>query len=161
MAVVGAVPLVAFGGWQLLQRTRFGELPLTSSGDNNLSLPLGGLIEEVGSLLPPGGGDEVFRLLSVIGLLALLGAAAWCWHRSAAPLAVQLAWLPSVAVVVLLNAYLWSGATAFMRAATEAGLVSILVLLGSRRHRLVLPLAALGLAGLWALTAVAQLTKVG
>lgn len=161
LVVVGAVPLVAFGGWQLLQRARFGELPLTSSGDNNLSLPLGGLVEELGSLLAPSGADEAFRLVSLIGLLALLGAAAWCWRATSAPLAERVAWLPSVAVVVLLNAYLWSGATAFMRAATEAGLLSILVLLGSRRHRLVLPLTALGLAGLWALTAVAQLSKLG
>ncbi|MBX3285061.1 MAG: hypothetical protein KF703_06935 [Actinobacteria bacterium] len=156
---VGAVPLVAFGAWQLLQRSRFGALPLTSSGDNNLSAPLGGLIDQLGSMLPPGGGDEAFRLLSILGLAALLGTAAWCWRRSDAPLPERVAWLPAVAVVVLLNAYLWSGATAFMRAATEAGLLSILVLLGSRKAGL-LPLVATGLGGLWLLTAVAQLSKL-
>ncbi len=130
--VVGSVPLVAFGAWQLLQRSRFGSLPLTSSGDNNLSAPLGGLADQLGQLLPPGGGDEAFRLVSAVGLVALLGAAAWCWRRSTAPLPERVAWLPAVAVVLLLNAYLWSGATAFMRAATEAGLLSILVILGFR-----------------------------
>ena len=68
-----------------------------------------------------------------------------------------------VGVVVLLNAYLWSGATAFMRATTEAGVLSVLVLLGHRSRgadRLV-AMAGIGLAPLWALTAVAQLTKLG
>ncbi len=160
LVAVGSAPLVAFGAWQLLQRARFGALPLTSSGDNNLAAPFAGLAEELATLLPPGGGDEAFRLLSAVGLLALLGGAAWVWRASAAPLVERVAWLPAVAVVVLLNAYLWSGATAFMRASTEAGLLAILVLLGSARHRL-LALAGTGLAGLWALTAVAQLSKLG
>ncbi|CAN5283265.1 hypothetical protein BH20ACT3_BH20ACT3_00150 [soil metagenome] len=181
LVVVGAAPLAVFGAWQVLQRVRFDELPLTSSGDNNLSVPFGGLVEQLGALLPPTGGDEAFRLLSMLGLIALLGAAGWCWPSPSAPtgagstttthesasapsataVAERVAWLPAVAVVVVLNAYLWSGATAFMRATTEAGLLSILVVLGSRRHRLVLPLVGLGLATLWALTAIGQLTRIG
>jgi len=160
LLVAGGLPLLAFAGWQLVQRSRFGSLPLTSSGDNNLSAPLTGLADQLGTLLPPSGGEEAFRLLSVVGLVALLVVAAWCWRRSTAALAERVAWLPAVAVVVVLNAYLWSGATAFMRAATEAGLLSTLVVLGSP-HRRLLPLVGLGLAGLWALTAVAQLSKLG
>lgn len=160
-AAVGATPLVAFSGWQLLQRARFGSLPLTSSGDNNLSAPLAGLAEQLPDLLPPDGGEAAFRLVCAAGLLALLGAAGWCWRRSTAPLAERVAWVPAVLVVLVLNAYLWSGATAFMRAATEAGLLSTLVLLGTTRRRRLLPLLGLGLAGLWALTAVAQLSKLG
>jgi hypothetical protein len=118
------------------------------------------LADQLETLLPPSGGEEAFRLLSVVGLVALLVVAAGCWRRSTAALAERVAWLPAVAVVVVLNAYLWSGATAFMRAATEAGLLSTLVVLGSSRRRL-LPLVGLGLAGLWALTAVAQLSKLG
>lgn len=159
LLLAGAVPLAAFGAWQLLQRARFGALPLTSSGDNNLSAPLGGLADQLGTLLPPSSGEEAFRLASVLGLVALLGAAAWTWRRSTAPLAERVAWIPAVAVVVVLNAYLWSGATAFLRAATEAGLLSTAIVLGTRRRAL-LPLAGLGLAGLWALTAVAQLSKL-
>jgi hypothetical protein len=59
----------------------------------------------------------------------------------------------------VLNAYLWSGATAFMRAATEAGLLSILLLLRAAPTRL-LTAAGIGLGGLWLLTAAAQLGKV-
>ncbi len=203
----GAVPLAAFAGWQLLQRSRFGSLPLTSSGDNNLTAPLAGLFDQLGQLLPPGGGDEAFRLLSAIGLVVLLVAGGWAFVQARPrplpariggagmppelveptpselvvppdpddpddvegallalpdrrfPDAEQLAWLGAVGVVLLLNAYLWSGATAFMRAATEAGLLSILLVLRVAHARLLL-MVGTGLAGLWLLTAVAQLTKL-
>jgi hypothetical protein len=201
---VGAVPLAAFAGWQLLQRSRFGSLPLTSSGDNNLSAPLAGLVDQLAQIVPPGGGDEAFRLLSAVGLVALLAAGGWAFVRQAPrplpagwsggrppelatpsdpalaaprdpdapddpallvlherrfPDAEQLAWLGAIGVVLLLNAYLWSGATAFMRAATEAGLLSILLVVRIAPSRLLL-LIGTGLGGLWALTAVAQLSKL-
>jgi len=60
---------------------------------------------------------------------------------------------------VLLNAYLWSGATAFLRASTEAGLLSILLLVQFATVRL-RSLVAAGVAALWAGTALAQLTKL-
>lgn len=158
----GAIPLVVFGAWQLLQRARFGSLPLTSSGDNNLSLPFGGLVDQLGTLLPPSGGTEAFRLISIIGLIALLAAGAWMLVRGwSIPLdAEQIAWLGAVAVVLILNAYLWSGATAFMRAASEAGLLSILLLVRSAPTRLLVA-AGGGLGALWLLTAVAQVGKLG
>ena len=157
--IASIVPLGVFAGWQLLQRARFGALPLTSSGDNNLSAPLRGLGHELGRSLPPSGGVEAFRLLSLIVLLATVVAAATTIRSSAAPLAEKLAWVPAVLVLVVLNAYLWSAATAFMRAGTEAYLLSGLVLLGSR-HRWT-SLMVLPVAGLWFLTAVAQVGKAG
>lgn len=158
----GAVPLLAFGGWQLLQRSRFGSLPLTSSGDNNLSAPLGGFVEQFAKVVVPSDSAEALRLVSMVGLLALIAAAAWsvARARAIAPTAEQLAWAGAVAVVLLLNAYLWSGATAFLRASTEAGLLSILLLLEFAVVRL-RTLVAVGLAALWAGTGLAQLTKLG
>src|SRR5690606_21819984 len=123
--VAGLVPLAAFGVWQLVQRARFGSLPLTSSGDNNLSAPLGGLVEQLTEVLPPGGGTEAFRLLSIVGLVALLVRAAVVWRSSKVEPGERLAWVPAVLVVAVLNAYLWSGATAFMRAGTEAAMLSV------------------------------------
>jgi hypothetical protein len=160
LVIAGWTALFDFGIWQLVQRARFHQLPLTSSGDNNLSAPLGGLAKELGHVLPPSGGAEAFRLVSIVGLVALLAVAGAVWQRSEAPLAERVAWIPAVGVIVVLNAYLWSGATAFMRAATEAGLLSILVILGSKRERLV-ALAGVGLGGLWLLTAASQVAKLG
>lgn len=158
--VAGLVPLAAFGVWQLVQRARFGSLPLTSSGDNNLSAPLGGLVEQLTEVLPPGGGTEAFRLLSIVGLVALLVRAAVVWRSSKVEPGERLAWVPAVLVVAVLNAYLWSGATAFMRAGTEAAMLSVLLLLGAG-NRPALRLAGLGMGGLWLLTAVAQVSKLG
>lgn len=158
----GSWPVVAFVVWQEIQRARFGEFPLTSSGDNNLAAPLAGLLDQLQASLPPGGGDEAFRLLNIVLLVGLLVAAGWAARaderQRLGP--EQVAWLGAVAVVVLLNPYLWSGATAFMRAATEAGVLSVLLLLRAGRMRL-LSVAAIGLGGMWLLTAAAQVSKLG
>ncbi|MGI8756199.1 MAG: hypothetical protein ACR2MB_10135 [Acidimicrobiales bacterium] len=162
---VCALALVAFAGWQLVQRARFGALPLTSSGDNNLTAPLSGLARELGHDLPPGSGEEAFRLLCILGLAALVATAGYCWRRTSVPATERVAWLFAVAVAGLLNAYLWSGTTAFARATTEAGLLSILVILGSSRstrdRERLMPLVALGLGGFWLLTAGVQVAKLG
>ena len=159
-ACIGGVPLVAFAAWQLVQRARFGTLPLRSSGDNNLSAPLRGLVDLVRTTALPTTGAEVLRLASAALVIGLIAAAAWWWRRSAAPLPERAALVPAVAVVILLNPYLWSGATAFMRAATEAGVLSILVVLGTRTRRAPAVLVA-ALGSVWLLTALAQISKLG
>jgi hypothetical protein len=162
--LTGIVPLAAFGVWQLVQRARFGALPLTSSGDNNLSGPLVGFVDLFRDAARDPGGETAFRVLFALGIVALVGLAAYAWRSSTAPLTERLAWMPAVAVVVLLNGYLWSGATAFMRAATEAGLLSTVVLLGvpaERWRRGAAALVAGGLATGWALTAAVQVAKLG
>lgn len=157
--VASAVPLAVFGVWQLVQRARFGVLPLRSSGANNLSAPLTGVAHELRQSFPPSGGAEAFRLLSIAVLAMVVGAAALTMRESRAPLAEKVTWVPAVVVVCLLNAYLWSGATAFMRAGTEAYLISGLILLGSRRRWT--DLATVPVVGLWVLTAAAQVGKAG
>ena len=143
-----------------MQRARFGTLPLRSSGDNNLSAPLRGLVDLVRTTALPTTGAEVLRLASAALVIGLIAAAAWWWRRSAAPLPERAALVPAVAVVILLNPYLWSGATAFMRAATEAGVLSILVVLGTRTRRAPAVLVA-ALGSVWLLTALAQISKLG
>lgn len=167
--ITGGATVVVFGAWQLIQRSRFGVLPLTSSGDNNLSAPFAGFIDAISAAVPPDGSEDAFRLVCMVGLVALLGAAAVAWRATqAADSATDrtgelLAWCGATAVVVMLNAYLWSGATAFMRATTEAGVLSILAVLGTKGrlgHRLATAVGV-GLAGLWLLTAGAQVAKLG
>jgi len=179
------VAVAVFVAWQLVQRARFGELPLTSSGDNNLSSPFGGLVEQLAVVVPPSSGPDAFRLISMIGLIALIVTAAVAARRFRTAVPIRFlhrsdrlgeltAWSMAVGVVVCLNAYLWSGATAFMRAGTEAAMLSILVLLDTHaasptqapgqapergKDRLVVAVA-LGLSGLWLLTAIGQITKL-
>jgi len=192
-AGAGGVAVAVFVAWQLVQRARFGELPLTSSGDNNLSSPFGGLVEQLAVVVPPSSGPDAFRLISMIGLIALIVTAAVAARRFRTAVPIRFlhrsdrlgeltAWSMAVGVVVCLNAYLWSGATAFMRAGTEAAMLSILVLLDTiaasptqspsqastqsstqtrerGKDRLVVAVA-LGLSGLWLLTAIGQITKL-
>ena len=73
------------------------------------------------------------------------------------PFEERIAWIPAVLVVVTLNAFLWSGATAFMRAGSESYLMSVLVLLGSRAKYATY--AAVPVTGLWLLTVGSQLAK--
>jgi hypothetical protein len=160
LLLVGAASTATFMVWQFVQDVRFGELPLFSSGDNNLSLPFLGLIQRMSQMVPPTGSEDLFRVLSALVLFSLMGTAAWFWARTTAPMAQRLGWAFSAMVVLLLNDYLWSGATAFMRAATEAGTLSIALALGIAR-RWVLPLTGIALAGTWGLTAVAQIAKLG
>lgn len=180
--MTGAVPLAVFGGWQLLQLARFGELPLTSSGDNNLSAPLVGFVRLLRSALTEPGGTSLFRAASAIGLIALIALAALHHRRRPGPRAEHIARIGAIAVVLVLNTYLWSGATAFMRAGTEAGILSILALLppaplrrpspavpGSPRSpgsgwasgTTVLPLVAAALGTGWLVTAAMQIAKLG
>ena len=126
-------PLAVFAGWQLLQRARFGVTAADVLGRQqpDLAVRRPGRPARRRSI-PPSGGDRGVPAAVVVGLVALLGAA----RVALAALVVRarcraVAWLPAVAVVLVLNAYLWSGATAFMRAATEAGLLSILLLVRS------------------------------
>lgn len=159
LLTAAAVPIAGFAAWQIVQRARFGALPLTSSSDNNLTAPFAGLLHELGRSVPPSGGTEAFRLLSALVLLGVIGAAVIAMRGSATPSAEKIAWVPAVVVVALLNSYLWSGATAFMRAGTEAFLLSGLVLLGNRRRWT--GLVAVPVGGLWLLTMAAQIGKAG
>ncbi len=153
----GATATVVFAGWQLLQRVRFHAWPLTQSRKNNLSGPLRGLFTELGNDLPPHSGAEAFRLLSIVILLGVIVVAVLAMRATTIPIPERVAWLPAVAVIVTLNAYLWSGATAFMRAGSESYLLSALVILGNRARYATF--IALPVVGLWVVTVGSQLAK--
>jgi hypothetical protein len=153
----GAFAVVVFAGWQVLQRVRFHAWPFVQSRKNNLSGPFTGLVKELGNDLPPHGGAAAFRLVSIIVLLIVIVLGAVALRRSSTPFIERVAWVPATLVLVTLNAFLWSGATAFMRAASESYLMSVLVLLGHRSRLLLY--AAPPVVVLWVLTVGSQLSK--
>lgn len=155
--LAGAAGVVVFAGWQALQRARFGAWPFAQSRKNNLSGPFVGLARELGSDLPPHGAAAAFRLVSLVVLLGVILAAGWALRGATIPFVERVAWIPAVVVVVTLNAFLWSGATAFMRAASESYVMSALVLLGNRARYA--SYVAVPVAGLWVLTIGSQLAK--
>ena len=155
--LAGSSSLLVYAGWQVLQRVRFHAWPFTQSSKNNLSGPLVGLAKELGKDLPPHGGAAAFRLLSLVILLAVIAVGALAMRGTTIPFVERVAWIPAVVVVLTLNAFLWSGATAFMRAGTEGYLLAVLVILGNRA-RYALYVAAPVLL-LWVLTVGSQLAK--
>ncbi|MCW2547737.1 MAG: hypothetical protein JWN96_2197 [Mycobacterium sp.] len=155
--LAGATGVVAFAAWQVLQRVRFHAWPFVQSRKNNLSGPFAGLAKELGNDLPPHGGAAAFRLVSLVILLAVIVVAGLVMRETTIPFAERVAWVPAVVVVITLNAFLWSGATAFMRAGSEAYLMSALVILGARPRYATL--VAPPVAGLWLLTVGSQFSK--
>jgi hypothetical protein len=163
-ALAGFVAVDVFIAWQVLIWWRFDQLAIGSSGgSNNLGPPFRGLTTELGRSFPPAGAEELYRLVCIAGLVALLGLAAASWRSTVAPLHVRIAWIPAAALVLLLNAYQWSGATAFLRGSTEAGILSILVVLGASRaalRRVTDVGLTAGLGAGWTASAAAQISKL-
>jgi len=155
--LAGGAGILAFAGWEALQRARFHAWPFVQSRKNNLSGPFAGLAKELSKDLPPHSGAAAFRLLSIIVLIGVIVAAAAALRGTTIPFVERVAWLPAITVVVTLNAYLYSGATAFMRAGSESFLMSALVLLGHRARYA--SFVAVPVVGLWALTVGSQLAK--
>ncbi|CAN5506088.1 hypothetical protein BH20ACT2_BH20ACT2_06020 [soil metagenome] len=150
----GVVPLVVALVLQVALAVAYGELPLVSSGDKNVRIPFAGLVDGADAFWPPTSGAAVFRWLSLAALVAVVGAAGVAWRGSTRPRHEKLAWVPAVALLPLLSGFIWAGATSFMRAGTEAYVLSVLVLLGAGLP--VLPAVAAGSATLWALSAASE-----
>jgi hypothetical protein len=153
----GAIGVIVFAAWQVVQRVRFSDWPFVQSRKNNLAGPFTGLFHALGNDLPPHGGAASFRLVSLIVLVGVIVLAACALRNTTIPFVERVAWIPATVVVITLNAFLWSGATAFMRAGTESYVMSALVLIGHRSRY------ALYAAGpvllLWLLTVGSQLSK--
>jgi hypothetical protein len=149
------VPLAAYLLWQHHLGGVWGELPLhATDGDVGVpfvttmrSLPRGGGAwadwASKGALLAHGYVAE--RLL----LLAVLAAAAWSLRRSRLHPGVKAGW---VAGALLALAAAWTRDVAFLRAANEATLLGVVVLLGSRTRASAAALC--GVLGLSAYVAV-------
>jgi hypothetical protein len=138
--IAGAVAVAVFAASQLLVRGLFGQLPLASSAGNNAGLPFVGLISAVADSIASMSAGNALRLLSLLLVLGLMLVGALTIRSSTARGAEKVAWLGSAAFVLLLNGNPLVNAPSMMRASTELGVLTIIVLFGTR-SRLVAPTA--------------------
>jgi hypothetical protein len=151
-----ATPLVVLGVWQLVLREVFGVIPLSSSGSKNVGVPFKGVLDSA-SKFSPSTTDGAFRLVSIALLVVLVVVGLQCLRTSTLPTALKAAFLAEIAVLSTLSPFVWAGATSFMRAGSELGLLGVLVVATSTSPlRRFLPLA---MGGAWALTLASQVLK--
>jgi hypothetical protein len=150
------VPLAAYLGWQAHLRHVWGRLPLAAT-DGDVGLPILHTLRS----LPLGGGawadwaskDALQAHAWVVErflLAALLVVVAWALRRSRLHPALKYGWV--VGALLALTAT-WGRDVAFLRAANEAVVLGLLVLLGTRARAATYVLA--GVAGLSLYVAVA------
>jgi hypothetical protein len=141
--VVGCVGAAAFALSQVLVCTAFGQLPLLSSAGYNAGLPFVGIYGVITEWLTALDAGHLMSLISLALTVGLLVAGAITIGRSTARAAEKVAWAGSAVLFVTLSGYPLVSAPSIMRAATEFGLLTVIVLLGSR-SRLIGP-AAIGI----------------
>jgi hypothetical protein len=156
--LVGAVPLAAAAVLQLALRQQWGKFPLQDSSDTNVVAPLSGFFKAFSFFFPPSNGGDLFRDASLALLVFVVVAAAVAVPRSRAAVYEKLAFVFGVIVATLPNQYIWTGATSFMRAATEAYVFAVVVLLGSRLK--VDRWVAAAVVLMFGLTYVSEITKL-
>jgi hypothetical protein len=156
--LVGAVPLAAAAVLQLALRQQWGKFPLQDSSDTNVVAPLSGFVKSFSYFFPPTNGGDLFRDASLALLVFVVVAAAIALPRSRAATYEKLAFVFGAIVATLPNRYIWTGATSFVRGATEAYVFAIVVLLGARL-KLDRWVAAAVIA-MFGLTFVSEVTKL-
>jgi hypothetical protein len=129
--IVGAIPLAVAAVWQIVLRLQWGSFPIGDSGNTNIVVPLSGLVE-ARDKFSPSSGAGLFRDASLAFLVLAIAVAAMALARSHARPYEKAAFVLAVVVAMLPNHFIWAGATSFIRAATEAFLFSIIVVLGAR-----------------------------
>lgn len=155
----GLVPMAVFAVWEIWLRVSWGSFPLTDSGDKNVGLPFAGLVDQVNRFLPPSSGSAAFRDLLLAFLVLVLVAGGFAMVSSTARRHEKVALILAVALMPLFAGVIWTGATSFMRASTEAFVLAIVVLLGARTPAIrvvaVATVAALGV------TVASEVVKAG
>jgi hypothetical protein len=155
----GAAALVAFLAWQLVGLALFGSLPLRSASNENSAAPLVGAVDAFRGAIHLTSSAELLRLVSLLCLLGLAIATLLAWRHSCAPLPERVAWIAALVIVLTLSGTPWTGATSFVRVASEMGTLSCVILLGTRWRAT--PALVSASAGLWFITTIAQVSKVG
>ena len=118
----------------------FGQLPFRAGAGNNIDLPLVGIIGAVSDSLSRPTAGHWLRLVSLGLAVGLIVVGALTLPRSSARPAEKVAWVGSAILVLTLNENPLVNAPSVMRSATELGLLTVIVLFGTR-SRLFVPTA--------------------
>jgi len=149
--IAGAVSIACFVASQLFIGSNFGQLPLAASADNNAGIPFAGIFSALLESIPPDTMVKALRLLSLLFVWGIIVVGACTIRSSEARLAEKLAWCGSAAFIVVLNGNPLVSPPSFMRAATELGLLTVILLFGSRTRLLVptaVAIVAVGVASI-------------
>jgi hypothetical protein len=156
--IASLIPLMAAAAWQVYLHHAWGHFGFESGRENNLRFPFAGLFAERTAFSPISGAG-LFRLVSLGFIMLVITIGLLVVRRSSAPLHEKIALVLATVVLTLLSGYVWAGATSFMRAGTEAYLLSSLVIVSAHRWRMMW-LLCLPVVGVWALTAASVVVKV-
>ena len=156
--IAGAVGITVFVASQLFARVLYGKLPLTAAAGNNAGIPVRGFLLAIVESVPPTTLGAALRLVSLLFVLRLVVVGACTLRSSTARSAEKIAWFGSAAFVLVLNENPLANAPSIVRTSTEMGLLTVIVLLGTRSRLLVPTAAAIGVVG--AASIVTMLIKV-
>jgi FtsH-binding integral membrane protein len=149
--VTWALPLIGFAGWQVAVLWATGRLPLSASGQANLSQPFTGLGDGLRHYLShPLHVASLLWIGELTVLFVIVIAASASIRSSSVPLHERLAWAAFVLLTICLSPSIWRGDVGF-RSIDDIYLFSWIVLLGT--HRRLWPLAAI-LGGTWCVVAI-------
>lgn len=156
--IAGAVGITVFVASQLFARVLYGKLPLTAAAGNNAGIPVRGFLLAIVESVPPTTLGAALRLVSLLFVLWMVVVGACTLRSSTARSAEKIAWFGSAAFVLVLNENPLANAPSIVRTSTEMGLLTVIVLLGTRSRLLVPTAAAIGVVG--AASIVTMLIKV-
>jgi hypothetical protein len=126
-----ALPLAVEAAWQVVLWRHWGTVPLLQ-GQGNLGLPFVGLAHLAGRALAFHAVSLAVRFAELVFVAVASAAVALSLRSSRAPRYEKLAWLVSVAIVVVLSQQVWVEDWAYLRAFAEGYLLGTAVLLGRR-----------------------------
>jgi len=112
------LPLAVFGCWQASLLYRWGALPF-NEGQDNLGLPLAGLVGYAASSVLPALGSQRLWIVEISFVVAVTVLAAWSIRNTVVPLSQSLSWTMYLLLASTLTGLVWNDDWAFFRVLSE------------------------------------------
>jgi hypothetical protein len=156
--VAWLAPLATYGGWEVIERLRYGTFPLFSDRGNS-GLPFVAVTKAVIYWLQHPNHDDHVQLIQM-AVVASIVVLALCFMRSSSALPVEkLAFVLTLFLMASLSGEFWNSDPNQFRGLVEVFVLGCGILFGARRTPLVV-LPAVGTAFLWLLIASLQIARI-